>query len=185
MNDFNKSLLIIAKTAIKDKLNNTNEIKSLKTQMLLKYPILNTPKATFVTLNLHNKLRGCIGSLIATRPFIDDLVSNAISAGFNDPRFNPITSNEFINTELEISILSEPKEIFYEDIVELQNQIQIGVDGVILKQSNHQATFLPQVWEQLPKFDEFFQHLCHKARLDINCIYNHPQIFTYQVEKIK
>jgi AmmeMemoRadiSam system protein A len=185
MNDFESALLLIANTAIKDKLNETNKLANIKDEMILKYPDLSTKKASFVTLNLHGKLRGCIGSLMAKSTLFDDLVSHAISAGFEDSRFNPISINEFINIELEISLLSKPKEIFYEDINELKSQIEIGIDGVIMKQSSHTATFLPQIWEQIPSFDEFFQHLCHIAKLDVNCIYNRPQIFTYQVQKIK
>jgi AmmeMemoRadiSam system protein A len=185
MENFENSLLLIVKTAIKDRLNNTNKLDSLKDELMVKYPDLGIYRASLVTLNLHNKLRGYVGSLIAYRTLYEDLVSNAISAGFDDPRFNPISSNEFINIEFGISLLSEPKEIFYEDINELKSQINIGTDGVILRQSSHNATFLPEVWEKLIDFDNFFHNLCHKAKLDVNCIYNHPQIFTFQVQKIK
>jgi len=131
-------LLDIVKKAILEEFENKHLIdKSLYTQKEFL-----TLKATFVTLNLNGKLRGCIGSLIAHRNFLDDLIANAKSAAFNDPRFPPLSKKEFENIEIEISILSEPKILQYDDISDLKNKLRVGIDGVILKQGIHQATFL-------------------------------------------
>ena len=73
----------------------------------------------------------------------------------------------------------------YTNIKDLQSKIHVGIDGVILKQDHKQATFLPQVWQELEDFDSFFEHLCTKAGLEKNCLKLHPQIYTYQVQKIK
>lgn len=126
-----------------------------KETLLQQYPQMRVNKATFVTLTLHGHLRGCIGSLIAHRPLIDDLVSNAQSAAFRDPRFLPLTLAEFNEITIEVSLLSEPKLVSYHDKMDLKSLIHRNVDGVILQLGNHQATFLPQVWEDLNDFESF------------------------------
>jgi len=124
---------------------------------------------------------------VAHRTLIDDLVANAKAAAFSDPRFPSLSLEEFESSDfsLEVSVLSDPKELPYKDIADLKSKIRPNIDGVILKLGNHQATFLPQVWEQLPRFEDFFAHLCHKAGVVPDCLESHPQIFTYEVQKIK
>lgn len=157
-----------------------------KYSILEQYPQMSMNKATFVTLTLNGHLRGCIGSLIAHRPLIDDLISNAQSAAFHDPRFSPLTLQEFNHINIEVSLLSEPILISYNDEADLKSKIHVNEDGVILKLgNNYQATFLPQVWEELNDFDSFFDHLGMKAGIGSNPLVYHPEIFTYQVEKIK
>jgi len=142
--------------------------------------------ACFVTLTKNGNLRGCIGSLVAHKNLYEDIVSNARSAAFGDPRFLPLDEGEFGQIEIEVSILSEPKELEYSDVDDLKSKLRPEVDGVILISKNgRQATFLPQVWEQLPSFEHFFSHLCQKAGLSQGCLKDHPTIYTYQVEKIK
>ncbi len=178
-----KILLSIARDAIKEKLFNIKIID--KSFLLTKYPILNQNSAVFITINKDKNLRGCIGSLVAHRTLLDDIISNSVSAGFSDPRFKPLSKKEFENIEIEISILSEPQLLNYSDISDLRNKIRPNIDGVVLKYGNSRATYLPHVWEQLPQFDKFFEFLCKKAGLSLNCLNQHPDIYTYQAQKIK
>ena len=179
----NKILLQLAREAINDKLNDTDTIK--KDEILIKYPEHKQRRATFVTLNKYGELRGCIGSLEPHRSLLDDLISNAKAAAFHDPRFMPLGKSEFDKIEIEVSILSVPKLLEYDSIDDLKSKVRVGVDGIVLKHYGYQATFLPQVWEQLPTFELFFAHLCQKAGLAPNCLEEHPLIEVYQVEKIK
>ncbi len=156
-----------------------------KKALLATYPELSKPKATFVTLTLHGQLRGCIGSLVAHRSLLDDLISNAQSAAFHDPRFSPLSHEEFSMIKIEVSLLSEPKLVSYTDKAELKSLIHKDIDGVILRVGNYQATFLPQVWEELDDFESFFAHLGMKAGIGNDPLAYHPEIYTYQVEKIK
>ncbi len=149
-----------------------------------KYPELLNKGAVFVTLTLDRDLRGCIGSLIAYRALIEDLVENAKSAAFKDPRFKPLSIDEFKKVELEVSLLTSPKLLEYIDKNDLKSKIRPNIDGVILRLGSYQATFLPQVWEQLPSFELFFAHLCQKANLNQDCLEDHPDIFIYEVKKI-
>lgn len=174
--------LNIAKEAIASKFDGSDIDKYT---YLNQYPALGVNKATFVTLTLDGRLRGCIGSLVAHRPLIDDLISNAQSAAYHDPRFLPLTPAEFQNIMIEVSLLSEPFLLEYTDTADLKSKIRINEDGIILRYGNNQATFLPQVWEELIDFESFFAHLGLKAGLGNDPLPYHPEIYTYQVEKIK
>jgi AmmeMemoRadiSam system protein A len=175
--------LEIAKEAIEDRLYDRDTIDREK--ILSDYPELAQKGAVFVTLNLYGGLRGCIGSLMAHRPLIDDLIGNARSAAFKDPRFLPLSLTEFDEVEIEVSLLSEPKLLEYSSTADLKTKVQIGIDGVVLTLNGRKATFLPQVWDDLPSFELFFSHLCQKAGLQSDCLEEHPQIELYQVEKVK
>jgi AmmeMemoRadiSam system protein A len=177
-------MLQIARAAIGEELTGKKELtEEVKEKLKAAYPELAKPGAVFVTINERSSLRGCIGSLIPHRPLLDDLIDNAKAAAFGDPRFAPLRSEEFDLITIEISLLSEPKPLPYTDVHDLRKKICPRIDGVVLKLGDRQATFLPQVWEELPDFDQFFAHLCAKAGLPPNCLEYHPEIYIYQVEK--
>lgn len=177
-----KVLLDIAHEAIKDELFGINSIDTV--QLLNEYEPLNEIRASFVTLYKEDNLRGCIGSLLPQRKLLDDIMYNAKAAAFHDYRFQPLRKEELNTLQIEISLLTLPKELIYSSLLELKEKIRPGVDGVILEKNNDKATFLPQVWEQLPTFELFFEHLCQKAGLASSCLNSFPTIQTYQVEKI-
>lgn len=176
-------ILAIAKQAIQDGLEHTSTIDT--SALLKQNPEFAEAKATFVTLTLYGQLRGCIGSLVAHRPFLDDLIHNAKAAAFDDPRFYPLSPEEFLHVKIEVSLLGAPEAVAYRDVEELKSKICVGEDGIILQKAGRKATFLPQVWEQLPDFELFFSHLCQKAGLEAGCLKNHPDIWRYKVEKVK
>jgi AmmeMemoRadiSam system protein A len=111
-------------------------------------------------------LRGCIGHIIPQESLIEGIKVNAINAAFRDPRFPSLTKEEWKKVEIEVSILTDPKPLSYSDANDLLKKLRPGIDGVIIKKGYHQATFLPQVWEQLPSKEKFLNHLCFKAGLD-------------------
>jgi AmmeMemoRadiSam system protein A len=146
---------------------------------------LKKPGAAFVTLHTRDGLlRGCIGSLRARVPLIEDVENNAKAAAFEDPRFPPLSLRELPNIIIEISVLSPPRPLRYSDAADLLQKLRPGVDGVVLEKDWHRATFLPQVWDQLPKPTEFLGNLCYKAGLPANAWKdNDIKISTYQVEE--
>ncbi|MDO8453276.1 MAG: AmmeMemoRadiSam system protein A, partial [Sulfurimonas sp.] len=146
---------------------------------------LNNNGAVFVTLNYDNQLRGCIGSIIPHRTLLDDVLHNAVSAAFGDPRFTPLSSRELGNLTLEVSVLSEPTILEYKDYDDLLKKVRPFVDGLILKHGSYQGTFLPQVWEQLPHPEQFLEHLSMKAGANPSIYAQHPTIYRYEVEHIK
>lgn len=179
----NQLLLKIARNVIASKYDNNIAIN--KQKLLNDYPYLKELGATFVTLNLDGKLRGCVGTLEATHCLLDDLMVNANNAAFHDPRFLELSEEEFNKIDLEISILSEAVKVEYKDLLDLKLKIKPFVHGVILTNGINRSTFLPQVWEQLPKFEDFFTHLCLKGNFPEDCFSSHPDVFVYEVQKVK
>ena len=126
---------------------------------------LGQERATFVTLEHKDNLRGCIGVLEAYRPLVVDVAANAHAAAFSDPRFAPLQANEREALSLHISILTPPEAIIFSSKEELLAQITPGTDGLLLTAPGHRGTFLPSVWEQLPTATRFLEHLVQKAGL--------------------
>jgi AmmeMemoRadiSam system protein A len=128
-------------------------------------PVFTQLGACFVTLKKNNNLRGCIGSIIAHQPLINDIVEHAKDAAFRDPRFNPVEQNEVDSLTIDISILSEPQPMTFRDEQDLLEQIVPFSDGIIIKDKNRQAVYLPSVWEDLPDKAMFLNSLKIKAGL--------------------
>ncbi len=126
---------------------------------------LAQPAASFVTLRLAGELRGCIGSIDARRPLGEDVARNARAAAFSDPRFTPVTLDEFRRLGIEVSVLSPRKPLAAADEAQALAALRPGIDGVYLEYGDRSATFLPQVWESLPDPAEFLRALREKARL--------------------
>lgn len=141
--------------------------------------------ATFVTLTQHGELRGCIGTLEAYRPLLQDVKANALAAAFHDPRFTPMREDELPHTALEVSLLAPPQAMTFRDEQDALSQLRPGVDGLVLQFGHFRSTFLPQVWEQLPKPEQFMAHLKHKAGLPADFWSPDFQLARYTVEKWK
>ena len=142
----------------------------------------NTKSGTFVTLTLNGQLRGCIGNMSSTINLRDGVRQNAISAAFRDPRFSPLTTEELSRVHIEISILTEPQPLSHSGGSDLVSKLRPNIDGVIISRGLNRATFLPQVWKQLPRPEDFLGHLCIKARLPADVWRNEVlDVQTYQV----
>ncbi|MGE3774305.1 MAG: AmmeMemoRadiSam system protein B [Gammaproteobacteria bacterium] len=126
---------------------------------------LDAAGAVFVTLKEDGRLRGCIGSLEACRPLREDVAANAVAAALEDPRFAPLAVRELSQVKVEVSLLSAPTPMAVNSEAEALAALRPGRDGVVLAHGVHRATFLPQVWEQLPTPREFLAQLKHKAGL--------------------
>ena len=138
---------------------------------------------TFVTLKHNGRLRGCIGSLSASDPLAKSVRRNAINAAFHDPRFSPLTEKELGQIEIEVSVLTEPLPLAFSDPEDLLQKLRPNVDGLIIRQGYASATFLPQVWEQLSKKEDFLGHLCLKAGLPRDAWKRGKlEVSTYQVQ---
>ena len=173
-------LLSVARKTIEEELFNKSEIKLPDTDLSPKF---SEKRGTFVTLTKDEALRGCIGHIIPQETLLEGVKVNAINAAFKDPRFNPLSKAEWNRIKIEVSILTEPERLDYLDSADLLAKLRTGIDGVILKKGFNQATFLPQVWDQLPDKREFLAHLCIKAGLDGNeWKKGELVVFTYQAQ---
>ena len=128
-------------------------------------PRLPVPQACFVTLKKEGRLRGCIGNFLPESPLYKAVISNALSAALKDHRFGPVRRDEVKDITIEISLLSPIKELEFSSPDDLLKKLRPNIDGAILIQGRRRSTFLPQVWEQLPKKEIFLKRLCLKAGL--------------------
>ncbi len=149
-------------------------------------PALLETGASFVTLTIRGQLRGCIGTLQAHQPLAVDVRQRAAQAATEDYRFPRVRPAELDHIHIEISRLTKPAPLPYSDPALLPTLLRPHVDGVVLSDGLRQATFLPQVWDQLPSPEEFLSHLCQKmgAKSDL---WRHKilQVEIYQVEEFE
>lgn len=141
----------------------------------------DAPGASFVTLTEDGRLRGCIGSLEARRPLRADVAGNAVAAATRDPRFLPVAPEEVARLRIEVSVLTPQRPLEAVSREEALARLRPGVDGVVLEDGYHRATFLPQVWEQLPDPDAFLGHLARKAGLSPSHWSPRTRLFIYEV----
>jgi hypothetical protein len=126
---------------------------------------LRIDSAVFVTLTLAGNLRGCIGSLQPSAPLAQAVANASFNAAFRDPRFAPVQADEIEKLHIEVSVLSSMELIAVDTRQALLDDLQPGVDGLLLEDQGHRATFLPQVWEKMSSADEFVGQLMLKAGL--------------------
>jgi hypothetical protein len=144
---------------------------------------LNKPGATFVTLTLQGQLRGCIGSLEAHRSLAEDVSRNAVAAAFHDPRFPPLTAEEFPDIAIEVSLLTPAEPLYFRDEQDALRQLRPNRDGVIFEYGHYRSTFLPQVWKNLPQPRDFLAMLKRKAGLPDDFWADGIKLSRYTVEK--
>lgn len=178
-NEQGKVLLKIARAAITRSLRVPCESAAVERHIAW----LSKPGATFVTLMQRGALRGCIGSLQANEPLIDDVSNNAVSAALRDPRFLPLTADELSTVEIEVSLLSELQSLMFSTEDDALQQLRPEIDGVVFEYGSYRSTFLPQVWESLPQPRQFLAQLKLKARLPEDFWAEGIQLSRYTVSK--
>ncbi len=124
--------------------------------------------ASFVTLTQNAELRGCMGSLQATEALAQSVANPAYNAAFRDPRFPGLTNEELDKTDIEISILSPMEPLPVTSREDLLSQLKPNIDGLLLEEGRHRATFLPQVWGKLNGPEDFLRQLMVKAGLPVD-----------------
>ena len=144
---------------------------------------LGKKRGVFVTLHKKGRLRGCIGNIEPVKTLEQGVRENAVFAAFKDSRFAPLTLDELNLIDIEISILTHPERLVYENPQALVSSLAPGIDGVIVEKDHHRATFLPQVWDQLPEPEVFLAQLCTKAGLSAaEWEKSGLRVYTYQVQ---
>lgn len=146
---------------------------------------LRQNEATFVTLHINRKLRGCRGNLVPNKPLIESVVANAYAAAFDDPRFSELTTDEELEVDLSISLLSPMKPITVKSQKDLIKQVRVGIDGLLLVgEKGKQGTFLPSVWQSFKEPEEFINQLKIKAGYTEKDWSDNWKFFRYQAEEI-
>ncbi len=159
-----QALVKLARQTLLERFGRTSELES-DLEDRLRDPVFDRRCGTFVTLTIDGNLRGCIGTLEGYEPLVEGVRRNAINAAFHDPRFAPLSVQDLDRVRIEVSVLTQPSPLQYTDADDLIRKLRPGVDGVIISSGSASATFLPQVWDQLPEPESFLAHLCMKAGL--------------------
>jgi AmmeMemoRadiSam system protein B/AmmeMemoRadiSam system protein A len=179
-----QALLLLARNTLMERFNQQlpDEQKTLM-ESRLKDPVLQEHCGTFVTIKIDRQLRGCIGSLTGTESLVDGVRANAINAAFHDPRFRALRAEELDRIVIEVSVLTKPEPLAYRDPEDLVAKLRPTIDGVTIRKGSAGATFLPQVWNQLPITEEFLSQLCIKAGLAAKAWRKDQlEVETYQVQ---
>ncbi len=132
----------------------------------------------FVTLKLNRNLRGCIGHVIGDSPLYTTVAKMARAAAFEDPRFPPLTAEEYQQVHLEISILSPVT------VCSDTSQVEVGRHGLIVNGQGKSGLLLPQVpvewkWNR----EEFLDNTCRKAGLPMGC-WKEPTVKVFWFEAV-
>jgi uncharacterized protein (TIGR00296 family) len=131
---------------------------------------LSRKSGVFVTLNTvkpAHELRGCIGFPYPTEPLVNATIKSAIYAATEDPRFPPVTLDEFRNfVAVELTVLTPPQNLEIRDRKILPEMITVGRHGLIVEGMGSSGLLLPQVatewhWDA----SEFLTNCCLKAGL--------------------
>jgi AmmeMemoRadiSam system protein A len=146
---------------------------------------LRQQAASFVTLRIHGELRGCIGSVDPHRALGDDVAHNARAAAYRDSRFAPVGAADRERLAVEVSVLSPRIALEAASEEEVLCHLRPGIDGVFLEYQRFQATFLPQVWDNLPDPMDFLCELRRKAQLPLRFWHPAIKLSRYTVEKFK
>jgi len=179
--DYQELLLEIARNSIQ---------QGLLTGKPLQIDITDYPEkiqermASFVKISLYQELRGCIGVLEALRPLVIDVSENAFAAAFRDSRFPIVNIEEFKDLEIHLSLLTSAEPIVFNSEEELITLLNPGIDGLILEEGRRRGTFLPSVWEALPRPEQFLRHLKQKAGLPAEYWSDEIRMFRYRTEVI-
>lgn len=145
-------------------------------------PSLTAMRASFVTVTIGGRLRGCIGSVIAHQPLLLDVIANAYKAGFGDARFPPLTMEELAQADIDVSVLSTPRAIAFSNEADLVRQVRPDVDGLIIQDGANRGLFLPSVWDSIPKAEDFIRNLKRKAGLPPTHWSDRLRVFRYTTE---
>ncbi|MBR9982624.1 MAG: AmmeMemoRadiSam system protein A [Desulfatitalea sp.] len=180
-------LVSLARRTLSEKLGRRpggDAVRHIETR--LSDPAMVVPGGVFVTLKIDGCLRGCIGTLAGHDTLVENVRTYAEHAAFDDPRFAPLTAEELDQVAIEVSVLTVPQPLAYTDADDLLRRLRPETDGVILRKKNASATFLPQVWAQLPRPEDFLAQLCLKAGLPADAWRTeHLDVETYQVQSFE
>lgn len=148
-------------------------------------PTLRETMASFVTLRQGDDLRGCVGTPYAVHPLAEDISRNAFFAAFGDSRFPPLSVSEFDMISIEVSVLSQPQPLSFDDEDDLADSLVPGRDGLILEFKGERGLFLPQVWEMLPDPHAFLANLKEKAGLPSKPLDPAVRVLRFEAIKIQ
>lgn len=168
-----RQLLELARSVLRDRFQGRPASARME-ERFFGQPRLLQKSGVFVTLRQRGVLRGCIGSIVGVEPLCRGVAANALNAAFADPRFPSLKQQELDGVEIEISVLTP-----LQPVADYRS-IQLPKDGVVIRDGQAQAVFLPQVaLETGWALDEFLGRLCLKAGLERDAYRRSPTMKFY------
>jgi len=174
-------LLKIARESITEVFEAQNIIK--RGELIKDYPILNEPLAAFVSIYINKELRGQSGRVQAKESLLEEIIYHAKAAAFEDKAFGPLKVSEYLQAELELSLLTPLEELSYLDISDLLSKIKPKIDGIYIHLEDKSASLLPCDWLQFPKVHDFIKQVFKLSNINESDLLKHPRIYIFQVEK--
>ena len=104
------------------------------------FPRGGAPRACFVSLKTREaqRLRGCIGTILPSKPFVEEeVVANSVAAATRDPRFPPVQARELDGLSISIDLLSPPEQ------VDAPEALDPGRFGLIVRAGSRCGVLLP------------------------------------------
>lgn len=136
-------------------------------------------RGVFVTLTAGGRLRGCIGFIEGVAPLLKAVQENALSAGFKDPRFEPVMADELDGLDIEVSVLTPLRAVDGPDAIDIPRH------GVVLARDGRRSVFLPQVaaeqgWDR----DTTLTQLALKAGLPADAWRSGASLWVFEAEAV-
>ena len=156
-----RDLLAFARTRVEEQVRH-GRVPEPDGAWLDQHPIFRIPRGVFVTLEKKGRLRGCVGDIMPSKPLYLGVQESAVNAAVNDHRFQPVTEDELRDLSISLSVLDYPARVYVSRPEEYLQVLKPGKDGVILDYNGRRSTFLPQVWRDLPKPEDFLSSLALK-----------------------
>ena len=145
-------------------------------------PGLHERRGVFVTLHVDGDLNGCIGEVSGDKPLVDEVARLARAAAFDDPRLPALRRRQLPRLTIEVSAMSPLEPIPATSAELLRSHLTPEVHGLMNSSGNHRALFLPDVWQQLPKFADFIGRLFAKAGMDPRYWPDHLQAWRFTTQ---
>jgi len=129
---------------------------------------------TFVTLKKRGELRGCIGTVEPVHSNLaEEIIKNAFSAAFRDPRFSPLQPEELSEIDISVDVLSNM------ELVEETSELDPRKYGILVRSDGQSGLLLPDL-EGVNSVEEQLNIALQKAGISSNQPY---QIYRFTVTR--
>ncbi len=174
-------LLKIAKVSLDEAVVNHKHFKPERENF---DDVLFNRGAVFVSLYQDGKLRGRSGSLLPTQAVAFSVSQNAYTAALEDKNYTPISKEELSKVKIKLALLTGYEHIGYKNEKDLLNKLQVGKDGLVIRDGNRQGIFLPSEWRNYANPQEFLNNLKIKAGMSPAYWSNKIKVYRFKAVEI-
>ena len=174
-------LLTLARNSIEEVL--LGERKIDKTALIEENPILTQEIASYVTIYHNGVARGVSGSVFAQRSLVDDIIYNAKYAAFEDENYSPLTSSEYLHSQIRVSLITPPESIGYEGGKTALIKLLESNHGLVIQLDKHQVVLMPPIRSNFEEeLNCLLAQLASLVGFDGDILDKHPLIYTFEAQ---